>query len=98
MGFPCHRFGEKGFPGTRRSHKQGALWQFRTDFGISSRIVQKVHHFLQGFLRFVFPRHILKRHAGFFLHINLGIAFANAHHTAAAFGHPAEQETKQHPH
>ncbi len=48
--------------------------------------MQKIHNFLQCFLGFFFPCHILKLDAGSRRHIHLGVGFAKLHHRPA---HPA---------
>ena len=58
--------------------------------------MQKVHHFLQGFLRLILPGHILEGHAGALLHIDLGVGFAHAHGPAAhALHHIGDQHKEE---
>ncbi len=55
--------------------------------------MQEIYHFLQGLLRFILPCNILEGNAGLLLHIHLGVALADSHHSAALRhlpGHPDE--------
>ena len=81
--FARNRFCKQRLSGSRRPYEQCAFRQFRPDAGILPRIMQKIHNLLQRLLRFFLPRNILKRNAGLFLHIHLGIALSNAHHASA---------------
>ena len=45
--------------------------------------MQEIHYLLQGFLRLILPCHILEGDSRLLLHINLGVALANAHGPAA---------------
>ena len=94
MRFSRDRLCQQGLAGSGRSHQQRALGELRADLGISSRIMQEIHHLLQGLLCLVLARHILEGDAGLPLHIDLGIALS---HTlgAAASGHLAHQEVKE---
>ena len=94
MRLSCHRFGQQRLTCSGRSHKQRALGQLGADFGISSRIVQEIHHLHKGFLGFVLSGNILEGNTGFLLYIYLGIALAHAHGTAAA-GHFLHQEIEK---
>ena len=89
----CYCFCKKRLSGSRRSHKECAFREFRTDPAVFARIMEKIHHFLKGFFCLVLPGHILECNARLFLHIHLGVALTDAHH-AAAFGHPAHQPDK----
>ena len=91
VGLSCHRFCQQGLTGSRRAHQQRALGQLGTDLRIFTGVMQEIHHFLQGFLGLVLTGHILERHTGLLLHINLRLALADAHHTAAS-GHAAHDE------
>ena len=56
--------------------------------------MQEIHHFLQGFLRFILTGYILERNTGFFLYIGFGFALSDAHHSAA-FVHLSHQPVHQ---
>ena len=91
-----HRLGQQRLTGSRRAHEKRSLGQLRSDLSILSRVVQKVHHFLQGFLRLILPGHILEGHAGTLLHIDLGVGFAHAHGPAAhALHHIGDQHKEE---
>ena len=88
--FSGYRLCKQSLTGTRRSHQKRTLRKLCTDTGIFPRIMQKVHHFRQRFLRFFLARHILKSDTGFLFYIYLCIAFPDTHHPAAAFAEHAE--------
>ena len=92
-----HRLCQQGLTRSGRSHKQGSLGQPRAYLGILSGIVQEINHLHQGFLGLVLACHVLKGHARFLLHIDLGIALAHAHRTAAA-AHLFKDDAQQYPH
>ena len=99
MGLPGHRLGQKCLSGTGRSHQQGAFWQLRTDLRIFGRVMKEIHHFLQGLLGFILSGHILEGHSGFFLHIGLGLALSDSHHSAAFVHMPHQKrQTDEHQH
>ena len=56
--------------------------------------MQEIDHFLQRFFCFILTGYILKCDSGRFFHIHLGIALANAHHTATLC-HTAHQHHAQ---
>ena len=56
--------------------------------------MKEINNFLQGFLRFILSGNILECDSGLLLHIHLGIALSDAHHTAA-FGHPLHKKCEQ---
>ena len=89
-----NRLCQQGLTGSGRPNQQRALGELRADLGIPSRIVQEIHHFLQGLLGLVLSRHILEGDAGLPLHIDLGVALSHAHWPAAS-GHLAHQEIKE---
>ncbi len=74
-----------------RAHQQSALRHGSANVLVLARIVQVVHHLLQDFLGFILTGDIIEANAGFGLHINLGVAFAEGHgiHASAAFHHLA---------
>ncbi len=80
---PCHRLCQQGLSGTGRSHQQRSLGKLGSDPGIFAGIMQEIHYLLQGFLRLILPCHILEGDSRLLLHINLGVALANAHGPAA---------------
>ena len=88
--------GKQGLAGTGRTHQQRTLGQLGADLGVLAGIMQEIDDLLEGFLGLVLTCHIVKGHAGFLLHVDLGIALAYAaHHAVAADAlgqHPHEQE------
>ena len=97
MGFPRHRFGQQGLTCTGRAYQQCALGESGADLRIFPRIVQEIHHFHQGFLRLIFPCHILERDTGLLLYIDLGVALTYAQRTAGA-AHFLKYHAQQNPH
>ena len=96
MCFSRNCLSQQCFTGSGRAYQKCTLRELCTDLCIFARIVQKVYHLLQGFLGFIFTRHILEGNTCFFLDIYFGIRLADtAHHSAAR--HLAEQEAEQYP-
>ena len=84
MGLACHCLCKQGLTGSRRSHKQGALWKLCAYLGIFAGIVQEIHNLGQGFLGLVLAGHVFEGDAGLLLHVHLGVALAHAHDSPAA--------------
>ena len=94
MCFTGYRLCKQRLTGSGRSHQQRSLGKLRADLGISSRIVEEIHHLLQGFLCLVLTCHILKGNSRFLLYIDLGVALSHTH-GAAASGHLLHQEIEK---
>ena len=93
-----NRFRKQRLAGTGRANEQRALRQLRADGGIFFGVVQEVDDLLERFLRLVLTGHVLEGHAGFLLHIYLGLAFsdvADAAQAAVAAGSGHQQPTQQ---
>ena len=98
MGLSRHRLRKQGLSGTRRAHQKGSLGQLRADLGVFPRIVQEIHHLLEGFLGLFLTGHILERHSGVLLNVDLRSALAHIHaHHAATAAHPAHNQGEHAP-
>ena len=97
MRFSCHCFRKKRFTGSRRAYKQGTFRELRSDRCVFTRVVQEIHDFLKGFLRFILSCHILKGNSCVFLNISFRTALAYTHHSAAPVhaAHKYHQKHKQ---
>ena len=56
--------------------------------------MQEIHHFLQGFFRFILTGYVFERNTGFLLYIGFGFTLSNPHHSAA-FVHLSHQPVHQ---
>ncbi len=81
-GFTGHRPGQQRLAGSRRTHKQGALGHFGTDFLVLFRVFQEVHDLDQVVLGLFLPRNIGEFRIGLLAFVNLGIGLAQAVHAA----------------
>ena len=96
MCLPRNRLCQQSLTGSGRADEQAALRKLCADLGVLVRMLQELDCLLQGFLRLILSGDVLKRHAGFRLHVHLCAALADAHHAARA-GHSAHHDTHQDP-
>ena len=102
IGLACHSLGQHGLARAGRANQQRALGHGRADLLILLRRVQIVHDLHQGFLGFLFARHVLELDAGGGRHIYLRAGLAKLHHGHSAgtvfhhvLGHHATNEREQ---
>ncbi len=94
--FTSNCFGQQCLTSSRRSHKQRAFGQFRSNICIFLWIMQKINYFLQGFFGLILPCNILKGNTSRLLHIDLGCGLTHPHDSSAA--HLAkDQKIQQNP-
>ena len=96
MSFAGHSLGQQGLTCSGRSHQKGTLGKFGTDRGIFTRIMQKIHHFLQRFLCFILTGYIRKQNTCLPLYIRLGFTLSDTAHHTAAFSHAAHDQIHTH--
>ena len=96
VGFSCHRFSQQGLSGSWRSHQKRSFGKLRPDGRVFCRIMQKIHHLLQGFLCLILSGHILKSDTRILLHICFGPAFSHAAHHASALVHSPDNPVHTH--
>ena len=91
--FPGHGLGEQGFTRTRRAHQQHALGDFGADGGETIGVFEEVDNLGELELGALNAGHITKGDLGLGLHLQAGLALAEAHGgVAAAPLGPAQQE------
>ena len=98
MGFSCHSLCKQCLSGTRRADQKRALGKLRSDLCILARIMKEIHDLLERFLGLFLSCHILKRHSGILLNVDLRLALAYIHpHHAASAAHAAHNQPKDCP-
>ena len=93
IGFAGNGAGEQRLAGAGRANEQRALRNLAAQSAETARILQEVDDFLQFLAGFVDAGHVVKGHAAFLLHQQLGAGFAETHGaTASAVLHLAHDE------
>ncbi len=82
-GFARHRPRQQRFAGARRADQEHAFRQMAAQPLVFFRVFKKLDNFHQLILRLVDTRHVRETHAGGFLDIDLRLALADLHQTAA---------------
>src|SRR5574337_1286258 len=87
--------GQQCLPGSRGPDDQDPFWNLSSKAAVPLRRLQKFDDLHQLRARLVDPCHIGEGHAGLFLHVDLGLTFADRHQTARRSSNPLH---KKHPH
>src|SRR5262245_8668008 len=92
--FAGHSASQQGFARARRADQQHPLRNSTTESLIFLRVLEKLHHLDQFFLRLIDPFDIREGNTGFFLDVNLRLALADLHQPAPRT-HPLEEVAPQ---